>query len=176
MASTSSLSTDIAIGILPEYDSRKDPPLYNELARLRAGIRNLAVALDQYTGASAINQSQFSNGYIPFGSSSGLTSNSTLAYNNTSHTLTTANITLTLALAADSVSATNSLSCGTFKSTSTLLGFYGIATTPIAQPTTAFGSATVAGGGGGAIVAGTTFDGYTLAQVISALRALGILA
>ena len=48
--------------------------------------------------------------------------------------------------------------------------------TPVVQPTTAVGSATVAGGGGTAVNDATTFNGYTLAQVVQALQNLGILA
>jgi hypothetical protein len=48
--------------------------------------------------------------------------------------------------------------------------------TPVVQPTTAVGSATVAGGGGTAVDDATTFNGYTLAQVVQALQNLGILA
>ena len=48
--------------------------------------------------------------------------------------------------------------------------------TPVVQPTTAVGSATVAGGGGNAVNESTTFNGYTLAQVVQALQNLGILA
>jgi hypothetical protein len=48
--------------------------------------------------------------------------------------------------------------------------------TPVAQPTTAVGSAAVAGGGGAAVDDATTFGGYTLAQVVQALQNLGILA
>ncbi|NBT50854.1 MAG: hypothetical protein EBT12_04760, partial [Marivivens sp.] len=40
--------------------------------------------------------------------------------------------------------------------------------TPVVQPTTAVGSATVAGGGGTAVDDATTFGGYTLAQVVQA--------
>ena len=165
MANPSVFSTNIAIGILPEYDSKKDPALYNELARLRAGIRNLAAALDQYTGASAINQAQFSNGYIPFGSTLGLTANATLAYNNTTHTVTTTNITLT-----------GSLAVSTLQATPNALGFFSKASAPIVQPTTAFGAAVFVANAGAAINDASTFDGYTLKQIASALRALGILA
>ncbi|NBT52840.1 MAG: hypothetical protein EBV86_15820 [Marivivens sp.] len=48
--------------------------------------------------------------------------------------------------------------------------------TPVVQPTTAGGSATVAGGGGNNVDDATTFNGYTLAQVVQALQNLGILA
>jgi hypothetical protein len=48
--------------------------------------------------------------------------------------------------------------------------------TPIVQPTTAVGSATRAGSGGTNLTTNTTFDGYTLAQVVLALRNIGLLA
>lgn len=60
-------------------------------------------------------------------------------------------------------------------STSQKLSFYN--TTPIVQPTTAVGSATYASPGAGSTVkTDDTFDGYTLQQVVKALRNLGILA
>lgn len=48
--------------------------------------------------------------------------------------------------------------------------------TPIVQPTTAVAAATLVGGGGTTITATDTFDGYTLQQVVKALRNTGILA
>jgi hypothetical protein len=49
--------------------------------------------------------------------------------------------------------------------------------TPIVQPTTAVASATVAHTGGGTnIKTDDTFDGYTIAQVVKALRNAGLLA
>jgi hypothetical protein len=49
--------------------------------------------------------------------------------------------------------------------------------TPIVQPTTAVASATVASPGGGVnIKTDDTFDGYTIAQVVKALRNAGLLA
>lgn len=49
--------------------------------------------------------------------------------------------------------------------------------TPIIQPTTAVASATVASPGGGVnIKTDDTFDGYTIAQVVKALRNAGLLA
>jgi hypothetical protein len=53
------------------------------------------------------------------------------------------------------------------------LGFF--ATTPIAQPTTGFASATLVSGGGTALTDTDTFDGYTIKQVVRALRLLGVL-
>ena len=54
------------------------------------------------------------------------------------------------------------------------LGFFG--TTPIAQPTTAVADALLGTGGGTGLTDLDTFDGYTLQQVVRALRNLGILA
>ena len=49
--------------------------------------------------------------------------------------------------------------------------------TPIVQPTTAVASATVASPGGGSVIkTDDTFDGYTIAQVVKALRNAGLLA
>jgi len=48
--------------------------------------------------------------------------------------------------------------------------------TPIVQPTTGVAAATLAGGGGTAITDTDTFDGYTLAKVVKALRNIGLLA
>ena len=49
--------------------------------------------------------------------------------------------------------------------------------TPIVQPTTAVGSATITSPGAGSnLKSDDTFDGYTLAQVVKALRNMGILA
>jgi hypothetical protein len=58
--------------------------------------------------------------------------------------------------------------------TSQKLSFWNV--TPIVQPTTAITSATVAGSGGTNITTNSTFDGYTMAQVVKALRNAGLLA
>jgi hypothetical protein len=54
------------------------------------------------------------------------------------------------------------------------LGFYGA--TPVAQPTTATTAATRVAVAGTVANIGDTYDGYTLAKVVKALRNLGILA
>ncbi len=54
------------------------------------------------------------------------------------------------------------------------LGFWNAA--PISQPTTAVAAATRVGGGGTTLTDTDTFDGYTLAQVVKALRNAGLLA
>jgi hypothetical protein len=48
--------------------------------------------------------------------------------------------------------------------------------TPIVQPTTAVASAAIVGGGGTTVTDTDTFGGYTIAQVVQALRNTGILA
>ena len=58
-------------------------------------------------------------------------------------------------------------------SQSTGLGFW--AATPIAQPTTASASATYASVGGGNIQVNDTFDGYTIAQLVKAMRQYGLI-
>jgi len=54
------------------------------------------------------------------------------------------------------------------------IGLFGA--TPAAQPTTAGAAATFVAGAGTAVNDASTFDGYTLRQVVKALRSLGILA
>lgn len=58
--------------------------------------------------------------------------------------------------------------------TSQKLGFWNA--TPIVQPTTAIAGATLTGGGGTTITDTDTFDGYTLKQIVKALRNAGLLA
>jgi hypothetical protein len=55
-----------------------------------------------------------------------------------------------------------------------LLGLWGA--TPIVQPTTSVASATIVNGAGTASKQDDTYDGYTLAKVVKALRQSGILA
>jgi hypothetical protein len=54
------------------------------------------------------------------------------------------------------------------------LGFWD--KTPVVQPTTGISGATFVADSGGSIHPSSTFDGYTIAQVVAALRQLGILA
>lgn len=54
------------------------------------------------------------------------------------------------------------------------LGFWD--KTPVVQPTTGISGATFVADSGGSIHPSSTFDGYTVAQVVAALRQLGILA
>ena len=54
------------------------------------------------------------------------------------------------------------------------IGMFGA--TPVAQPTTAHAAATLTGGGGTTLTDTDTFDGYTLKQIVKALRDTGVLA
>lgn len=54
------------------------------------------------------------------------------------------------------------------------VGFFG--KTPIVQPTTSSGAASFTANSGTAVNDASTFDGYTLKQVVKALRDIGILA
>jgi len=58
--------------------------------------------------------------------------------------------------------------------TSQKIGFWNA--TPVAQQTTGVGAATRVGGGGAAVTDTDTFDGYTIAKVVKALRNIGVLA
>ena len=58
--------------------------------------------------------------------------------------------------------------------TSQKLSFWN--STPIVQPTTAVAAATRVGGGGTTVTDTDTFDGYTIAQIVKALRNAGLLA
>ena len=80
---------------------------------------------------------------------------------------------LHLADAGDiTVGTTTGTKIGT--ATTQKLGFWD--KTPVVQPTTGISGATFVADSGGSIHPTSTFDGYTIAQVVAALRQLGILA
>jgi hypothetical protein len=83
------------------------------------------------------------------------------------------NSNLEIADAKDIVLATGT---GTKIGTATTqkLGFWNAS--PVVQPTTAISAATFVVDSGGSIHPTSTFDGYTIAQVVAALRSVGILA
>jgi len=76
----------------------------------------------------------------------------------------------------DAVNMVFNTTTGTKIGTSTTqkLAFWNAA--PIVQPTTAVAAATRVGGGGTTVTDTDTFDGYTIAQVVKALRNTGLLA
>lgn len=59
-------------------------------------------------------------------------------------------------------------------STAQKLGFWNA--TPIVQPTTAVTAATRVAGAGGSVLVDDTYDGYTLAKFVAAVRATGLVA
>jgi hypothetical protein len=77
---------------------------------------------------------------------------------------------------ADAGNITVGTTTGTKIGTATTqkLGFWD--KTPVVQPTTGISGATFVADSGGSIHPTSTFDGYTIAQVVAALRQLGILA
>jgi len=83
------------------------------------------------------------------------------------------NTTFTIGEANDiAVGTTTGTKIGT--ATTQKLGFWD--KTPVVQPTTGISGATFVAASGGSIHPTSTFDGYTIAQVVAALRQLGILA
>jgi hypothetical protein len=83
------------------------------------------------------------------------------------------NTTFTIADANDiAVGTTTGTKIGT--ATTQKLGFWN--KSPVVQPTTAISAATFVVDSGGSIHPTSTFDGYTIAQVVAALRSVGILA
>ena len=78
------------------------------------------------------------------------------------------------------ISDGNNIALGNFTGTqigtaaSQRLAFYG--DTPIVQPTTAVASATAVHGSGTAVKEDSTFGGYTIGQIVTALQTLGLLA
>ena len=83
------------------------------------------------------------------------------------------NTTFTIGEANDiAVGTTTGTKIGT--ATTQKLGFWD--KTPVVQPTTGISGATFVADSGGSIHPTSTFDGYTIAQVVAALRQLGILA
>jgi len=83
------------------------------------------------------------------------------------------NTTFTLADANDiAVGTTTGTKIGT--ATTQKLSFWN--KSPVVQPTTAISAATFVVDSGGSIHPTSTFDGYTIAQVVAALRSVGILA
>jgi hypothetical protein len=77
---------------------------------------------------------------------------------------------------ADAASIVIGTTTGTKIGTATTqkLAFYG--DTPIVQPTTAVASATAVHGTGQAVKDDSTFGGYTIGQIVTALQTLGLLA
>ena len=164
MANSQSFSTNLALGVIPEIDPKKDSQLFQELSKIRSAIRNLAISLDLYTGNSG-SSSYLLSGRIPYGSGSGLISTPAFTYDPA-----LAQVALT------NLVGTGTLTFPVFSSGVSTMGFYSNAPTPIVQPTTGSPSAGFVANAGVTINDSSTFDGYTVKQVVKALRNLGLLA
>jgi len=84
----------------------------------------------------------------------------------------TSNYALSISNGDISMSGTSGTKIGV--SNTQKIGFWNA--TPIVQPTTAVGTSTLTSGGGTNITDTDTFDGYTLKQIVKALRNTGLLA
>ena len=109
--------------------------------------------------------SVLTSGRVPFVTTGGALLDSSLFLFSTGSGLTLSALNLI-------TDTTTGMKIGT--ATSQKLGFWNAA--PIIQPTTAVAGATRTGGGGTTLTDTDTFDGYTVAQVVKALRNTGLLA
>lgn len=109
--------------------------------------------------------SALTSGRVPFATAGGALNDSSLFTFSASTGLTISALNLI-------TDTTTGMKIGT--ATGQKLGFWNA--TPIIQPTTAVAGATLTGGGGVTLTDTDTFDGYTVAQVVKALRNMGLLA
>ena len=131
-----------------------------------AASANMSLQGGAPTGTSTIGGALNLRGYTALGSGSTAQTATTVLQITNATTVTVSN-------AVNFVfNATTGTKLGT--ATTQKLGFWN--TTPIVQPTTAVAAATVASPGGGVTIkTDDTFDGYTLQQVVKALRNIGLL-
>jgi hypothetical protein len=131
-----------------------------------AASANMSLQGGAPTGTSTIGGALNLRGYTALGSGSTAQTATTVLQITNATTVTVSN-------AVNFVfNATTGTKLGT--ETSQKIAFWN--TTPIVQPTTAVAAATVSHVGGAAISENDTIGGYTLAQIVQALRNLGILA
>lgn len=124
-------------------------------------------AAAQADATDALTNLSVPAGRVPYGSGSAITSEAAFAYDETTNTLTVERVKGSLwsgvspgvTVADDGVN--------------TQIGLYGV--TAITRPTTAFAAATFTANAGTAVNDASTFDGYTIKQVVKALRNIGIL-
>jgi len=109
--------------------------------------------------------SALTSGRVPFATTGGALQDSSLFLFSTGSGLTLSALNLI-------TDTTTGMKIGT--ATSQKLSFWNAA--PIIQPTTGVAGATRTGGGGTTLTDTDTFDGYTVAQVVKALRNTGLLA
>lgn len=122
----------------------------------------------QIDATSALSAQAIAAGRVPYGSGASITSEAAFSYDATTNTLTVDSIKGSL------VSSIGNGVTVTDNGAATQISFYGA--TAIVQPTTAGAAATFVVGAGTAVNDASTFDGYTLKQVVKALRTIGLLA
>ena len=177
MASPQGFSTNTGLGVLPEIDRSKDLALYNELARIRSAIRSLASTLDYYTGATTSGLDAFSAGNIAFGSGRSWTGDAGFTYSVDTGAVQVTNV--RPGVAGTSLNLQNTLGSTAITvnidgTDQLLLGFFGTATL---QPTPAVTEAAFAQhASANTLYKESTYDGYTVGQVVKALKLLGLLA
>jgi len=143
--------------------------------------------ISEFNGGTALNEIKHARICPPTYSnsvSSTITSASSLCIDGPPIAGTNVSITNSYALKIESgnicffngVNIVTDITVGTKIGTSSTqkLGFWNA--TPVTQPTTSVAAATRVGNAGTTITTADTFDGYTIAQVIKALRSVGVLA
>lgn len=155
-------SSNLGLGNFSEVDESKDPLVYREFTRLRIALNNLALAVDAGNGSIS-----GTSGYIPYGAASGTSASAAFSYVASAGRL---NVSKIGRLSSSAIGFSES-------GTTPLLGFFSKVAAPIAQPSNSIADTSILGGGGStAVDISTTWDGYTIGQIVTALRTLGILA
>ena len=196
LASTAALSGTISIGYYTnpttsntgvigsnQSESRLDAIYFNSPTSSGGSIYDIILSASGGSGSNAASANMSLQGGAPTGTSTtggalNLRGYTALGSGSTAQTATTVlQITnATTVTVSNAVNFVFNTGTGTKLGTATTqkLGFWN--TTPIVQPTTAVASATVVSGTGGNVKHDDTLDGYTVEQVVRALRNLGILA
>ena len=166
-----------------QSESRLDAIYFNGATSSGGSIYDIILSGSGGSGSNAASANMSLQGGAPTGTSTtggalNLRGYTALGSGSTAQTATTVlqitnATTVTVSNAVNFVfNATTGTKLGT--ATTQKLGFWN--TTPIVQPTTAVAAATVVSGTGGNVKYDDTFDGYTLEQVVQALRNIGLLA
>lgn len=144
------INIDLGIGSVSELNEFKDQAVFREMTRIRQALINLAQAVSSIVTADYDSDTDTLRISIIRGNAA----------------------TDFLMLRGGDLDAIGIHEVGG----EVRIGFFSEAATPVAQPTTAIAPATINHIGGTTIGANDEFDGYTVAQVVKALRDLGLLA
>jgi hypothetical protein len=111
MAATQAFSLNLNLGVLPEIDAKKDGQLFNELSKIRGAIRNVAAALDSYTGNTGTGNVSATAGRVAVGNGVGWGSFSGFTYDGVSTIFTVPKVvTAQLSLATPAAAYTKTYS------------------------------------------------------------------